>query len=346
MRLLDDLAISAFFESMAMMIQSGIRTDEAVSLLETGGEHTGGMLEKVLAVLKEKTDGGASLSAAMEESGAFPDYAVRMTQTGEKSGRLEEILFRLSTYYKEQKDTREKLKNAVTYPAAMLLMIIAVLLVMLFMVLPAFTDVYDNLTGSLAASSYSYVRWAYVFCWAALVLMALIAAALIIGLLMWKNGKKAPVIKLLKKNGTCRTILENMAVFRFTSALATFIASGEMQDNAVLESLPMTDDDAVEEKIQKVTKHMEEGHGFAQASYEESLFEPVYGRMLLAGERSGNLEGVLGKLAGLLETNCGELIDRLVGTVDPLLSGVLMVTVAVTLLSVMLPLIGILGSIA
>ena len=91
---------------------------------------------------------------------------------------------------------------------------------------------------------------------------------------------------------------------------------------------------------------MEEGHSIAQAAYDEELFEPVYGRMLLAGERSGNLEHVLERLTGLLEENCGNLVERLVGIIDPLLSGVLMFTVGLSLLSVMLPLIGMMNSIA
>ena len=78
---------------------------------------------------------------------------------------------------------------------------------------------------------------------------------------------------------------------------------------------------------------------------DEALFEPVYGRMLLAGERSGSMESVLQRLAPLLEENCGHLVDRLVGIVDPLLSGVLMVTVGFSLISVMLPLIGMMNSV-
>jgi type IV pilus assembly protein PilC len=90
---------------------------------------------------------------------------------------------------------------------------------------------------------------------------------------------------------------------------------------------------------------MEQGHSIAQAAYEEELFEPVYGRMLLAGERSGNMENVLARLTSLLEENCGHMVDRLTGIVDPLLSGVLMVSVGLSLLSVMLPLIGMMNSV-
>ena len=303
---LDYLGVSAFCESMAMMVQAGIQTDEAITLLQSDRTHSSGILEEGLSVMKEQVDQGFGLAAAMKESGIFPDYALQMVEAGERSGRLEDILFRLSRYYADQKTISEKLHNAVTYPAAMLVLIIAVLAVMLVMVLPAFTDVYDNLTGSLAASSYSYVRLAYGFCWFALILM----------------------------------------LFRFTSALGTFLASGEMQDEAVLNSLPMTDYEPVEAKLKRCVLRMEEGHSIAQAAYDEELFEPVYGRMLLAGERSGSLEHVLGRLTELLEENCGNLTERLVGIIDPLLSGVLMFTVGLSLLSVMLPLIGMMNSIA
>ena len=343
-RKLDNLGVSAFCESMAMMAQAGIQTDEAVSLLRSGHK-SGGILEEGLDVMKNTLEEGKSLSQGMEESGIFPQYCLQMVQAGEQSGRLEDVLFRLSRYYNEQKTISDKLKNAVTYPAAMLVLIIAVLLVMLTMVLPSFTDVYNNMTGSLAASSYRYIRLAYGFSWAALVIMVLLAATLLIGLLLWNTGKRPLVEGILLKIPATRAILENMGMFRFTSALATFLASGEMQDIAVIESIKMTDCAPLQEKLQRCVRYMEEGYSFAQAAYEEELFEPVYGRMLLAGERSGNMENVLQRLTGLLELNCGNLVDRLVGVVDPLLSGVLMLTVGLSLLSVMLPLIGMMNSV-
>ncbi len=342
---LDHMGVSAFCESMGMMVRSGIQVDEAIALLADSKTKTGGVLEEGLAVMKEKTEEGQGLADAMKESGIFPDYALQMVKAGENAGRLEDILFRLSRYYADQKTISEKLKNAVTYPAAMLVLIIALLAVMIVMVLPAFSDVYERLTGSLASSAYGYVRWAYVFCFVALILLVVIAGILIAGYLMWKSGKRAAVEKMLNRVPVTRQILENMGMFRFTSALATFIASGEMQDEAVLNSIPMTDYAPVEEKLVSMSRRMEEGHSIAQAAYDEELFEPTYGRMLLAGERSGNMEDVLERLTGLLEENCGNLVDRLVGVVDPLLSGVLMLTVGLSLISVMLPLIGMMNSI-
>ena len=344
-RKLDYLGVSAFCESCAMMLGAGIQTDEAVSLLLSEHTGTGGMLEQGLAVAKEHLDQGGTFAEALKKTGIFPEYALQMIEAGETSGHLEDILFRLSRYYADQKSLSGKLKNAVTYPSVMLVLVIGVLSAMLVLVLPAFTDVYNSLTGSLAASQYRYVTWAHTFALVALIVMVILAVLLFTGLILWNTGHRPAVEKVLRKSRLCASILESQALFRFTSALATFLASGEMQDEAVEKSLPMTGYEPVEEKIRRCLARMQEGHGFAQAAYEEELFEPVYGRMLLAGERSGDTETVLGRLTELLEDRYTHQVDLLVGIVDPLLSGVLMVTVGLSLISVMLPLIGIMNSI-
>ncbi|MBQ7599551.1 MAG: type II secretion system F family protein [Clostridia bacterium] len=344
-RKLDNMGVSAFCESMAMMIQSGIQTEEAVSLLHSGENRTGGILESALADMKKSLEEGSTLSRAMEDTGIFPEYALQMIKTGEDSGHLEDILFRLSTYYADQKVIQDKIRNAIIYPAAMLVLIIAVLSVMLAFVLPSFVKVYDSMLGSISSSAYNYINWAYGFCWLALILMIAVAVVLIVCLILWKTGKKDTVKAALSRIPATSKILESMGMFRFSGAFATFLSSGKLQDEAVLDSIPMADCRPVEEKLKKCARRMEEGHGFAQAAYEEEVFEPVYGRMLLAGERSGNLDKVLEKLNSHLEEDCSSRVDRLVGTVDPVLSFVLMVTVGLSLLSVMLPLIGMMSSI-
>lgn len=341
---LDNLGVSAFCESMGMMARAGIQTDEAISLLGQG-RHTDGILGAALQQMKTSVEQGRGLAQAMEETGIFPEYALQMIRAGEGAGRLEDVLMRLADYYRDQKTIGEKVRGAITYPSAMLVMIIIVLAVMLARVLPTFTAVYDKMTGSLSASSYSYITWAYGFCWAALIIMAVLALVLLIGRAVWNSGRHAGITNALRRIPICGSIFESMGLFRFTSALETFLASGEMQDIAVSESIKMVDYAPLEKKLAACLERMKDGHSFAQAAYDEELLEPVYGRMLLAGERSGSLESVLARLTKLLEENAGAQVDRLVGTIDPLLSGVLMVTVGLSLLSVMLPLIGIMNAI-
>lgn len=341
---LDALGISAFCESMAMMLQAGIQTEEAVALLRQENSRPG-PLEQGLGVMQAELEQGAGLAAAMGKTGLFPGYALKMAAAGESAGRLEDVLTRLGRYYAGQKTMGEKLHSAVVYPAAMLVLIIVVLVLMLTLVLPAFTQVYDRLTGSLSHSAYRYIQWAYGFCWAALGVMVLLALALFTGLALWNSKHRPSLQNFLLKLPFAGHLLRQLGLYRFMAALATYLSSGELQDIAVAESLEMADCKPVEEKLRLCQKELEEGHSIAQAAFDQQLFEPVYGRMLLAGERSGSLDAVLWHMTELLQEQCGSLTDRLVGVVDPLLSGVLLVTVGVSLLSVMLPLLGIMSSI-
>ncbi len=337
------LGISAFCESLGMMIQAGIQVNEAVYLLEQKGE--GGQLAAAVQEMGKSLDEGSTLAAAMRKTDLFPEYAVRMIEAGENTGKLEEVLFRLSSYYREQHTISEKLRSVIIYPAAMLVMIIIVLVIMLKMVLPSFRDVYNSLTGSLAASSYRYIGLAFGFCRIALVIMIILVVLGTLGLLMWNGSGRQRVEKLLGGSAACRGIMETLAMYRFTSAFEVFLASGEMQDEAMLNSLPMADYDPVTARLKNCARKMEEGIGFAQAANDMNLYEPIYGRMLIPSERSGHMDTALRRLIELLAEDCGNRIDRLINFVEPLLSGVLMITIAVALLSVMLPLIGIMNSI-
>ncbi len=338
------LGISAFCESLAMMINAGIKVNEAVYLLESKDE-TGGQLAEAIQSMGKALDEGSALAPAMKQTGLFPEYAVRMIEAGEKTGKLEEVLFSLSGYYRDQHSIREKLRTVIVYPAVMLVMIIIVLIVMLRMVLPSFRDVYNAVTGNLSASSYRYIGLAFGVCRVALVITILLVVAGVVLYVMWSGNNRKKVVKLLSMNGTCRGILEALSMYRFTSAFEVFLSSGEMQDEALLESIPMAEYEPTEAKLKECAKRMEEGIGFAQAANDLNLYEPIYGRMLIPGERSGHMENALKRLSQLLAEDCGNRIDRLTAFLEPLLSGVLMITIGVALLSVMLPLIGIMNSI-
>ena len=343
-RKLDNIGISAFCESMSIMVRSGIQADEAVALLRQGGSRTD-VLEQGLARMQEAAENGKRLSEAMEASGVFPEYAVRMAEAGERVGKLEGSLAQLAKYYADQKAMGDRLKSAVIYPFILLLASAAALTAMLAMVLPTFEDVYMSLAGSLASSSYGYISWAYTLCRAVTAVIACLAAMGLAGFILWKGSGRRAVEGLLSRLPFCAPVMEALGMFRFTSALTTYLASGATQDRAMEGSIGMVFHEPLEKRIRRCAARMEKGCGIARAAYDEGLFEPVYGRMLLVGERNGSLEDELRKLTGLLEGQCMELIDRLMGFVNPLISGILILTIGVSLLAGMLPLAGIMSAI-
>ena len=104
---LDHLGVSAFAESMAMMLHSGVDIDEALHLL--GRTESDGVLAKALHQMAGLAEEGHALGACMEESGIFPDYAVKMVRAGEKTGNLESVMTHLAGYYQHQNEIAERL---------------------------------------------------------------------------------------------------------------------------------------------------------------------------------------------------------------------------------------------
>ena len=337
------LGVSAFCESMASMLDAGIEISEAASLMKQ--KNNAGQLNEGLQVIESCLQEGSTLKDAMEKSGMFPDYCLQMVEAGEATGKTEESLLRLSSYYASQHSLKEKITSTIIYPLAMIVLIIIVLFLMLKLVLPAFGNVYETLTGSLSQSSYAYITYAFLFCRIALILMVILVLGVLIAWLMYGHGFKKQISALLSKVPAAGKILRDLALYRFTSAFEVYLSSGFLQDDAILKAREMSDHPEVNKKIDETKSFMDEGNGFGKSANEAELYEPIYGRMLIPAERSGNMEGALKRLSDLLSESVMTSSDALLSSLESVLSGVLMVTVAVALLCVMLPLIGFMNSI-
>ena len=140
--------LSAFCAGVSVLLGSGSGMEEAVGLY---AEDSTGALEAACKAMVPNM--GLGFGEAAARTGLFPDYALAVMQTAEASGRLEEGLGRLAEYYDRQDALEKKVRSAITYPAALLLLLGGVLAVLVFGVMPMFQNVYDNVTGGLAASS-------------------------------------------------------------------------------------------------------------------------------------------------------------------------------------------------
>ena len=336
--------MGSFFENMGMMIKAGITPSEAVGLLleeskESGHPHT------AYESMSRNMSMGSSLANAMKDSNAFPQYAVDMVDASEYTGKLEGTLFHLSDYYRTEHSMKNTFVSAVRYPIILLFMVIAVLIAMLAIVFPAFYGVYNNLTGSLAASSLNYINISFTLCKVLMVIMIILVVLLLIGVFMWRGGKAATVRNFLSKISTFRQLFDNLDLYRFTSCFDMFISSGEMQDEAVAKSLPVAETEGLKSKLNRCIEKMQTGLSFSQAASEEKLYDPINNRMLIPAERSGMLDSILQKILTNLKDNNEAYVARIANTVEPFLTGFLMITLGLMLISLMVPLIGIMSSI-
>lgn len=343
---LESLAISVFCENMAMMLGAGIGAEEAAGLL--GEDSTQGSFhDAAKSVQKFLLLQGGTISEAVAQSGYFPAYVSDMIRVGESAGRIEQTLRSLAGYYASRSRLETKLKSAVLYPLVLLVLMAAILGVLLAKVLPVFAGVYTSLAGDLTSSSYGYIRVAYGIGWLALAVTVLVALVLIAATVASRTSKGLNTLKRMAEHlPVLSGIAQQLSLANFTEVLMIYVASGVDVDSAMEAAGKMVDNEAVAQKVDACRRQMKEkGVGLATAVYEQKLFEPLYGRMLVSGARSGSLEPVLERLTDLFSQDARMRIDRAVDRVEPFMSAFLTVTVGIALISTMLPLIGILGSI-
>jgi len=178
-----------------------------------------------------------------------------------------------------------------------------------------------------------------------MVIMIILVLLLIIGVIMWKNGKSATVRHTRSKIRTFRELFDNLDLYRFTSCFDMFISSGEMQDEAIKRSIAVAETEGLKQKLDRCIEKMTAGLSFSQAACEERLYDSINNRMLVPAERSGMLDSILEKILTNLKDNNEAYVSRIANTVEPFLTGFLMITLGLMLISLMVPLIGIMNSI-
>jgi type IV pilus assembly protein PilC len=178
------------------------------------------------------------------------------------------------------------------------------------------------------------------------VVVGVLSVAVLVCFAMYRteSGKKKLYEMLQKLPATKGAVLQ-LEVSRLIDGLSTFLSSGMDTDTAMEEAARVVTHPVLKGKVDQITQEMQEGKGLAQALYDHKILPPLYGRMLLSSARSGQLEPLLNKLADVTEMDAEQQIQRLISALEPTLTGCLTVSVGVTLLSIMLPLAGMLSAI-
>ena len=345
--LLESGALSAFCGSIATMIQAGIQTDEAVLMLGENRERS--RFQEVCATVYNHVVAGSTLAEAMEASGGFPPYTVGMVATGERSGHLEDVLRNLEMYYDEEQRLFAKLSQSVSYPAALLAIMTVILAFSTFVILPVFTSVYQSMASSLVAGSLMSVGASRVIGIAALVVVALcaIAAAWLAFSSNTERGRQR-VTRLLERLPLTREAMYQLALSRFTAALAAYVSSGITSEDAMERAMRTVDHEELRARLGRAYDSMislDNPRSLAQAIDEFEVFEPLYARMLNVGIRSGSADEALAQFSQAFFDDAVTQVDHALDLVEPLFAAFLTIAVGFTLVAVMLPLVGIMRAI-
>ena len=337
--------LPVFCQELHQLVRSGIPLAEGLAMLRDDERdlETRAWLEALCHLMEE----GMPLASALRETGAFPAYMCDMVALAEETGRLEDVLLSLRRHYERQLRMAADIRGAVAVPVALFVVMVAVVVLLVTQVLPVFDQVFAQLgvrMGTLATgmmNAGAALAKAGTAIGAALVAVA--AIALVIGLVPALREK---FTSWFRRNFGGRGVLGQMASARFASSMSMAVGSGlSMEESVKLSARLCGGAKEIDEKIGRCRKEIEAGTGPADALSKSGLFSGRDCRLIKLAEQTGSLPDTLEDLAQRQEEDNQRQIDRMVGAIEPVIVVITSALAGVILLSVMLPLMGLLSTI-
>ncbi|HKM20820.1 MAG TPA: type II secretion system F family protein [Lachnospiraceae bacterium] len=341
-KMLTNRELSSFCDQIAMILNAGISPVEGISIMLEDTTTTEG--REILGKIAKQVDAGQSFHTSISAAGVFPKYALDMIEIGEHSGRLEEVMRSLSTYYEREENIAENIKSAVTYPFVIIGMMMVVILVLIIKVLPVFNQVFIQLGTQMTGFSKTLLNLGTTISNYALVFIIIIAMLVLLYFFMAKTpaGQKLWGIFCAKSIFT-RPIYDKIASGRFASGMALTMSSGLDTDQSLEMVSRLVDNSVMEQKVNDCRAQIAEGLGFAEALVKTGIFSSMYSRMISIGYKTGSVETVMAKIASGYEEEVDTRMSHLISVLEPTLVIILSVIVCMILLSVMLPLMAVIG---
>ncbi len=343
-RLLSHYEISVFCRQTTMLLKAGIAPAYGIDILlqDTDDPRGRALLEKIQAPLRE----GASYHDALEGSGAFPDYMLNMVSIGEMSGTLDVVMENLAQYYEREDSIRSNLKSALSYPLIMIAMMFVVIIVLITQVLPIFSQVFAQLGTSMNAFSESLLKLGTNLNKYSFIFVGIIVLIVLLFFYFTKvpSGKKT-FMSFASKFGPTRSLYNGIAAGRFASGMALALSSGMDTFNGLDLTLRLVENEEMYAKIKKCKDLIIEGESFPEALGQSAIFTKLYSRMVTVGFQSGSMDSVMRQIAERYQKDTDRRIYSIISVLEPTLVIILSLIVGMILLSVILPLMGIMSSI-
>ena len=336
--------LSAFCLQIGLLLEAAVPLDEGLAIM---AEDAGCEDEKqLLLYMAEGAELGDPFFKVLEDAGTFPLYVVRMAKLGQQSGTLDQMMKSLSDYYEKEYRLLVNVKNALTYPIMMVVMLLVVLFVLFSKVMPVFDQVYEQLGAKMSPAARSAIRLGGLFSGAALIAAAVIALAVFGIWAASRFGHRISLVDKMVNYVKCHSrIALAIANRRFTSVLALTLKSGMEFEKGLELAGELVDNGKVAAQIEKCGRTLETGASYYQAMKDTGLFSGFYVQMIKVGSCSGRLDAVMEEISEDFEQAADQSMDNMLARFEPTIVAVLAVSVGLVLLSVMLPLVGVLAAI-
>lgn len=343
-RMLSPAEISDFCSQIGWLIHAGMTPVDSLQILINDSKNLDGkqIFQDIYDVCKK----GEHFSKSLSSTGVFPEYCIQLITLGEESGNLDECLQSLAVYYEKEDNLRQSFKSAVSYPLLMILMMFIVIYVLMSQVMPVFRQVFDELGTEMSGVAASLLHTGEAlnrYTWLFLLILLLIS-------LLYLGCSKVPFMKRLTRRflnwfPPTKTYLEQYATQRFASGMAMTLRSGIDTYNSLDLVAGICSSDKLREKILASKEDLKKGTSFSEAISNSGIFSNLHSRMIAIGFRSGNIDSVMSKIADSYEKETERKIQTLISILEPTIVIILSIVVGLILLSVILPLMGIMSSI-
>lgn len=344
MRRLSDEQISHTFHQLSMLLGAGVTPLDGIDIMIRDRDNTD--LTATYSMLKDNLLKGMRLSEAMQETGVFPNYAVRILNIGEQAGTGDRVCASLSRFYEEQDSLRSSVRDAFLYPFVMIVMMFFLVIIMLSSVMPIFEQVFQQLGTSVTGVARILMRISETLSRSYSVLIIIFAA--LAALFFYCYGTirgRAQFRAFLLAFRPTRPFMEQIAVSRFASAMQLTGESGMSAFEQLSLSRSIVENPDVETKIDRCTEELREGNTLADALSSSGLFSSFYSSMINVASLTGNVDIVMGYIARHYREDTSHRIDSILSRIEPVMVAVLAVIIGLILLSVILPLMGVMTSI-
>lgn len=343
-RILSNEELAVFFSQVAILLHAGITPSESIRILlsDTTDEKSKELLKSIIDSINE----GNSFAGSLEIVGVFPSYVLNTVKLGEEAGSIDEVMDSLASYYDRERQISESVRSAITYPLVMIAMMLAVIIVLITKVLPIFNQVFVQLGSEMTGFAASLMKLGNALNSYSIIFIAIIVVLVAIYIYLSRSQRgRANAKALAQKLHMFKGFYEGVAAGRFAAGMAISLSAGLDTFSSLNMVKTLVEHKPTEEKIDVCRECIEKGDNFAEGLKAAGIFSNVNNRMVAVGFKSGEIDKTMNHIADEYERKTERKITEIISIIEPTLVILLSVIVGLILLSVILPLMGIMTTI-
>ncbi|MGZ5274462.1 MAG: type II secretion system F family protein, partial [Caldimonas sp.] len=310
--------IAVFTRQLSTMMRAGVPLIQSFDIVARGS--TNARMTRLLTDIRSDVETGTSLSAAFRKHPLYFDALYcNLVEAGEAGGILETLLDRLAVYQEKTMAIKNKIKSALIYPIAVMVVAFVVLAVIMIFVIPAFEDVFRNFGADLPAPTLFVIGMSKIFVKYWYLIFGLGGGGIYFFMQSWKRSVKMQkyMDRLLLKVPVFGDLVNKSSIARWTRTLSTMFAAGVPLVEA-LDSVGGASGNAVfAEATEKIQKDVSTGSALTTSMQATGVFPVMVLQMCAIGEESGSLDAMLGKAAEFYEDEVDEAVKGLSSLMEP-----------------------------